>query len=203
MDTSTDTYKLTTAAVDAVLAHVPGEWTTDQNNAWYVTATRADGLTFGFHVERYGNTPAKAQVTLSAPYKHLRYDETAPRINATMTRPADKVAADIIRRLLPDAEPFHATIVERIAAAETYAAAVETNVSTLAEVDGVTPRNSRTDPRNDTDMNRVDVRRGDVFGHATVSRDQAAIELHGLPIGLAREVLALIASRTSNTPADA
>lgn len=189
MTSSTATYTLTSASVDTVLAELAGDWTTEQRHDHAVTATRADGLALGFHSHTYGPSNGKVEVYLMAPHAEIRYNETAPRINVTMTRPPKTLAGDIARRLMPDAETFHATIAGRIASTNAYAAAVAANVETLTTVAGTTDYTRDSDQRGTVHVRTPG--NGDVWGEAQVMNDQVTINLHGLTVETARQLLAL------------
>lgn len=195
MSTITD-YTLTAESVAAVLEHMTGDWTTDQPNPHYVKATRDDGLALGFHSHTYGPSAGKVEVYPEGSVQHVRYDESRPKVNVSMTRTPQAVAGDLSRRLIAGAEAFHAVILDRIAVDNAYNAAVLANVATLAEVPGVEPRNTpHTKYPHKDDDGRGRIRIGSVWGDYSVGRDDVRMELHSIPADLARDVLALIASR--------
>lgn len=189
-----NTYTLTADSVAAILAELPGEWTTEQRHDHYVAATRADGLAIGFHSHTYGPSNGKVEVSLMVTHAEVRYDEHAPSINVTMTRPAKTLAGDIARRLMPDAETFHALIVERVARTNDYAAKVAANVAALVTVDGVTNYTGGRDERGNLHVRTPG--NGDVWGDVTVYNDSANVTLHGLSIEAARQLLALAMGQT-------
>jgi len=123
------------AAVQAVLRELPGVWELDAGpatNDWHVGATRAsDGLTLSVTRAAWNAPEGKVEVRLSGEGVSrngaVRYDETIPSVNVSLTRPAATVARDLSRRLLPDAEAFWAVIRERNAASQAWESQVEAN----------------------------------------------------------------------------
>ncbi len=90
---------------------------------------------------------------------------------------------------MADAETFHATIVERIARTNAYAAAVAANVETLTAIDGVTDRTRDGDQRGTVHVRTPG--NGDVWGEAEVMNDSVTVKLHGLAPETALRLLAL------------
>ena len=174
-----------TENVPAIMAELPGTWTIlPAGNEWYLTARRADGLELGFHTE--WNQTTRARVSVHGAHEHVRYNESRPAINVTVTRKASTVAADIMRRLMADAETFHATIVDRIAMADAYENRISENREALEEAGGVALENDR--PR---------IHIGNTWGDVRVSRDSVTLELHDLTVDQAGAILALIRSTSA------
>lgn len=172
---------LDTAAAAAVLAELDGEWSVENRHGHYIAATRADGLALGFHAE--WNAPAgKVQASYAPPSHDLvRYNEHAPRVNVTLTRDPATVARDLARRLMPAAEAFHALMLERVAARDTYADSVTSNAAILSAAYGGPLEG---------DHARLSYPSG--FGDVQVYADSVTLELHGLPVTTAAAILALV-----------
>ena len=83
---------------------------------------RRDGLQL-LTSKNYDTPAGKVSLRLSMngdEWTHLRYNEDIPSINVSPDRKAATLAKDIERRLIPDAEKFRQTILERAARADAY-----------------------------------------------------------------------------------
>lgn len=202
MTTSTSTAGRTDAAaylanVRAIVAELEGQWTTTDPDAnpYHVTATRADGLKLAFYLEGgHWNDTARAEVSYTHPrYFEVRhYDDQAPRVNVTTTRKPATVAADLERRLIPDAETMHAHILQRIADVDAYHTSKATNLERMTAAAGATAWGT------DDDGFRLRAA-GIAFGDVKAGREDVAISLHGVTPELAAAILELVAThQTAN-----
>ena len=89
-----------------------------------ISLQRADGLNLWFHSRyntpdkitvKYGNSE-KSYVTVYENHNKLDY----PSINVSADKEASKIAKDIVRRLLPDAEKVHKLVLEKVAAEKAH-----------------------------------------------------------------------------------
>ena len=89
-----------------------------------ISLQRADGMNLWF-LTRY-NTPGKitvkygnsenSYVTVYENHNKLNY----PSVNVSADKDASKIAKDIVRRLLPDAEKVHKLVLEKVAAEKAH-----------------------------------------------------------------------------------
>ena len=83
----------------------------DGMNLWFLTRYNTpDKITV-----KYGNTE-KSYVTVYENHSKLDY----PSINVSADKDVSKIAKDIVRRLLPDAEKVHKLVLEKVAAEKAY-----------------------------------------------------------------------------------
>lgn len=117
----------------------------------------------------------------------------ALKIWCATSRPIHAIATDVRRRLLPLYIEQHAAAAKRVADAEARAKLAELSLKALRIAAGhvgsstVGPDRFRIwhDPGGDADC---------VQGDVTVSGSTVALSLHGLPGGIARKILELLAS---------
>ena len=83
---------------------------TDGMNLWFLTRYNPNKITV-----KYGNTE-KSYVTVYENLSKLDY----PSINVSADKDVSKIAKDIVRRLLPDAEKVHKLVLEKVAAEKAY-----------------------------------------------------------------------------------
>jgi hypothetical protein len=83
---------------------------TDGMNLWFLTRYNPNKITV-----KYGNTE-KSYVTVYENHSKLDY----PSINVSADKDVSKIAKDIVRRLLPDAEKVHKLVLEKVAAEKAY-----------------------------------------------------------------------------------
>jgi hypothetical protein len=108
-----------------------------------ISLQRADGLNLWFH-SRY-NTPDKITVKYSNSEKsyvtvyenHNKLDY--PSINVSADKEASKIAKDIVRRLLPDAEKVHKLVLEKVAAEKAYVDGKTKTINDLASICNTAP----------------------------------------------------------------
>ena len=108
----------------AVGEALTGNWSVDyldgRENA--AVLTRRDGLQL-LTSKNYDTPAGKVSLRLSMDgdeWTHLRYNEDIPSINVSPDRKAATLARDIERRLIPDAEKFRQTILERATQADAH-----------------------------------------------------------------------------------
>lgn len=169
--------------VRQILAELGDEWTTEQRNPHCVIATRdRDGLELSF--VRFLNESRTRVAASNGEHKHVRYDETRPEIMVTLNpERARAIARDLGRRLMADAEAWHELMIERQAASDDYAATVAANLERL----GLEPLNA--------DATRASVdsgAHGGAFGNVSVGRDSVRLELSGVPVDVAAQILELL-----------
>ena len=98
-----------------IAAHLPGEWTVENNAAWINTLHRKpDGLricarSYKERIELYP-TPMRSEK-----YPSWTYEDHRHHITISPTRPPAAAAKDIARRLIPGAEKFHLAGLEWLA----------------------------------------------------------------------------------------
>jgi hypothetical protein len=116
-----------------------------------------------------------------------------PSIRVSADKDTNKIAKDIIRRLLPDVEALHVLVKEQIAGHELYADKKSILAHRLSAVcDNAEIRNLRAeatptiDPFSVITHDRGDLRIG--HGEISVSSDSADIKLTSLPTELALEI---------------
>jgi hypothetical protein len=108
-----------------------------------ISLQRADGLNLWFHSRyntpdkitvKYGNTE-QCYVTVYENHNKLDY----PSINVSADKPAEKIAKDIARRLLPDAEKVHKLVLEKIAAENAFVDGKTKTINDLASICNTAP----------------------------------------------------------------
>jgi len=104
-----------------IAALLPSDFVVAQDK---ISLQRADGMNLWFHSRyntpdkitvKYGNTE-KSYVTVYENYSKLDY----PSINVSADKDASKIAKDIVRRLLPDAEKVHKLVLQTVAAEKAH-----------------------------------------------------------------------------------
>ena len=112
---------MTTENLKEIAALLPSGFVVAQDK---ISLQRADGMNLWFHSRyntpdkitvKYGNTE-KSYVTVYENHSKLDY----PSINVSANKEASKIAKDIVRRLLPDAEKVHKLVLEKVAAEKAY-----------------------------------------------------------------------------------
>jgi hypothetical protein len=83
----------------------------DGMNLWFLTRYNTPGKI----TVKYGNTE-KCYVTVYENHNKLDY----PSVNVSADKDASKIAKDIVRRLLPDAEKVHKLVLEKVAAEKAH-----------------------------------------------------------------------------------
>lgn len=82
----------------------------DGMNLWFLTRYNPNKITV-----KYGNSE-KSYVTVYENHSKLDY----PSINVSADKDVSKIAKDIVRRLLPDAEKVHKLVLQTVAAEKAY-----------------------------------------------------------------------------------
>jgi hypothetical protein len=116
--------------------------------------------------------------------------ETTPSITCDADKAPDKIAADIVRRFLPDYRAMLAKCIERRDNHEAYIR----NVNGLAaELAGIMGTRSRGDAYHGPTQRRADLP-GSLggYGHVECSSDSASFEIHSLPAAQARKLAAFL-----------
>lgn len=112
---------MTTENLKEIAALLPSGFVVAQDK---ISLQRADGMNLWFHSRyntpdkinvSYGNTE-KSYVTVYENHSKLDY----PSINVSADKDASKIAKDIVRRLLPDAEKVHKLVLQTVAAEKAY-----------------------------------------------------------------------------------
>ena len=112
---------MTTENLKEIAALLPSGFVVAQDK---ISLQRADGMNLWFHSRyntpdkitvKYGNTE-KSYVTVYENHSKLDY----PSINVSADKDVSKIAKDIVRRLLPDAEKVHKLVLEKVAAEKAY-----------------------------------------------------------------------------------
>lgn len=110
-----------------------------------ISLQRADGLNLWFYSRyntpdnnlitvKYGNTE-KSYVTVYENHNKLDY----PSINVSADKEASKIAKDIVRRLLPDAEKVHKLVLEKVAAENAFFDGKTKTINDLASICNTAP----------------------------------------------------------------
>lgn len=110
-----------------------------------ISLQRADGLNLWFYSRyntpdnslitvKYGNTE-KSYVTVYENHNKLDY----PSINVSADKEASKIAKDIVRRLLPDAEKVHKLVLEKVAAEKAFFDGKAKTINDLASICNTAP----------------------------------------------------------------
>lgn len=108
-----------------------------------ISLQRADGLNLWFRSAyntpdkitiKYGNSE-KSYVTVYENHNKLDY----PSINVSADKPAEKIANDIARRLLPDAEKVHKLVLEKVAAENAFVDSKTKTINDLASICNIDP----------------------------------------------------------------
>lgn len=222
--TATRPPSLLLALAPAIAAALPGQWTArdahagqDYNRGDHYALTRADGLTLSLSANVYGHK-GRIVVRHDAPSGKDRrtpdvYPATGsgrvnvwPEITVADSKTPEQIAADIVRRLLTDAETARALVLAKIAANEACEDATAAAVRKVAKAAGQT-----ADPyegRASHDRDRIPPIRLNPsdnwdrgYGDATVNNGGATvrIDLQSIPTDKA---LALVAWLRANVFAD-
>lgn len=108
-----------------------------------ISLQRADGLNLWFPTRyntpdkitaKYGNTE-NSYVTVYENHNKLDY----PSISVSASKPAEKIAKDIVRRLLPDAEKVHKLVLEKVAAENAFVDGKTKTINDLAFICNTAP----------------------------------------------------------------
>lgn len=108
-----------------------------------ISLQRADGLNLWFPTRyntpdkitaKYGNTE-NSYVTVYENHNKLDY----PSISVSASKPAEKIAKDIVRRLLPDAEKVHKLVLEKVAAENAFVGGKTKTINDLAFICNTAP----------------------------------------------------------------
>lgn len=175
--------------IAAIVAELGGIWTTTKSYDHYVSAERADGFALGFHSD-YTMPDNKVQVSLIVPSEFVRFSESRPKANVTLTRDPKVIGRDLTRRLMPDAEALYATVLERQAAHNAYENKVAANVATLTEAfPAMGP--SRGDTAR---LHFYTTPAG--YGDVHVMQDTVNLDLHSVPMDLALIITSAIAAHS-------
>lgn len=174
-------HKIDHDALARIADELPGTWTAERVHDYGGRLIRDDGLRLFAHRDHTG----KVEVFAAVAHEHLRYDEDRPRIGLTLTKKG--AAADIVRRLLPDAEQIHRVVAGRQALADA-AKVGRDEARTRLERTGMIDPPSEYD-RDDTQIHIK--RRGEVFGSGSLryAGDGVSLDLHGLTIDQAEKIL--------------
>jgi hypothetical protein len=112
-----------------------------------ISLQRADGLNLWFHSRyntpdkitvKYGNSE-KSYVTVYENHNKLDY----PSINVSADKEASKIAKDIVRRLLPDAEKVHKLVLEKVVAENAFVDGKTKTINDLASICNTAPNRCR------------------------------------------------------------
>jgi len=140
-------------------------------------------------------TGAHYSMTKDEDEAYARYRDTLPMIGQDWNRPADALARDIVRRLIPKITAFQAELAPRIARAKLWRTNVDANKQTLCQAGAVkVPAGYNT-----TDDLTVKTP-GTGYTTIHVSETSVSIDLRSLPVELAARIVTLLADQT-NQPA--
>lgn len=165
-------------------------WQAAMNHHWG-ELTRSDGFILAAH---WNKGRIEFSANLCKLWKHAPYNTVNPSITVIESKPAAKIAADIKRRLLPDAEGLWERLLQFKAADDDYTAQIAAVRDRLIPLcDGYS---------NESDPNRVYFRgdEGYISGEIYVSRDTVDLKLTGLPVETAIQLL-MLASKAAKAKA--
>jgi len=188
---------------------LPGQWvftpTVYENGISSDSAdlTRTDGLTFHLSINHY-LSKGKMAISLNPPrhkgqFVSLWNDAPAtgqtvvPSIKVSETKTCEQIAADIARRLLPDAETYFARVSKLIAGYETHENGKEATMKEVCALAGVAVPTDHY-----SKATRFNVSIGDFgalgYGEIKVeSADSISLELRSMSKEHALKVLAMLA----------
>lgn len=125
-------------------------------------------------------------------YRAIEYGQNEPSISASMTRPAQAVARDIERRLLPDFEKVWRKVQEYISYEKDYRYTVAARKAALSEGLAHVKENQRAADPNKGDFDLGSINKLGWYGNMQVTGGEAGcvtIKLHSLTVEKARAVL--------------
>lgn len=187
--------------LEAIAAHLPadaGAWKVDTDHADYGDRAphlvRADGVTLWAHTVTYGPGAGRLEISAGVPegasYSDGDTRDKRPSVTVDPTRPADTLAKDIGRRLIPAAVTYWETVSARIAAREARQGTAEALATELGAI-------MRTSAREGRDGHIWTVSTPDgvgSFGHVeTYDGETVTVELRGLSAARARELAGILA----------
>lgn len=138
-DERAEVQRILSETLTAVAPLLDGDWTPEFPEDRNARLVRADGVTLWASVETYGTNRGKLRLSTGVPegsnYSAGDYGrDRRPEIRVNPERPAETLARDIMRRLVPEAVTYWETIITRVAARETAAHTRETFARELAGI---------------------------------------------------------------------
>lgn len=175
---------------DALTEQTGDAWGSTQTYDWSATLTRPrDGFTVGIHIDTYGSTAGRLNLAYAGlngeGLNHLRFNEPRPGITVSGLKAADRVARDIVRRLLPDAETVHALVIERTERANDADARQAALKERVLETLGAGAHGTDHSPERVYPPTRFDG-----YGYVSVNTDTIRFELGAVPAAVALDMLA-------------
>lgn len=130
-----------------------------------------------------GNFPKTEKGESLDPY---RYGEKEHEITVSVSKSPERIAKEIERRFLPRYREVLKSILEKVHKSNQYARTSERNLELV-----------KGETLNDLERNnaRFVLHLEPIFGEIKVSADEAAIELHCVPIEKARQIIRLIKTK--------
>lgn len=198
-----------TTLLHSIAGHLPGKWMTREIDAERISIMRDDNLKLTFLIGRGWAKSGKIYVCFSRPRdKQNNFIEVYegntrlqdPSINVSASKSAEQIAADITRRLLPDAERVFALVNERIHAANTYEFKCNSLMQDLCDI-----VNGPNFVLSKHEIESKQINLGGVsaggYGTAKISSDSVSFSLSSIPADKARELVAFLQSNTFAAPA--
>jgi hypothetical protein len=183
-----------------IASELPGEWTCKDRS----TLVRvSDGLEI-YMTQPWNKRGPNGKLEIKQAYKSeawkipasgeyadpTDYNTVLPSIGASASKSPDKIARDIVRRLLPDAEAMHTKALERVSKSSEYHDTQAANMAAL----GLEPqRGDRGAPRYEADLGSYAA--GGPRATVKTYTDDVSIELSGLTVEEAKAVLAALTFR--------
>jgi len=195
-------------AIAEIMRHVPGEWEFESIKGrriefnTYVPGVirKSDGMELYFNSpDRYGNK-GKWEISLCFDYKlapiyNDKMEKLAtPSIKASASKTPEKIAADIIRRLIPECEVFQAAYLAKKERQNNFEASQMNTLKTISSALGVPIRTRHSSVETQFSGYSIPTKGGSYasgYGYFDISGAKVDFKLHSLSLEKAERIAKL------------